>query len=195
MTQNEKILNSIFYEYAMAKNRSHTMIRRILNCENITSPRKEEFIEEILEISFEENPHKKQISEFIKQSPFLLKNDGFTCVGQYKEWFWISSEEDGYIFYCGTTIQELAYSTNSNLHDMADTEEFKEFTNDFIKNKELTENIINNFVKICNDNGVSFDFAKIKNVKVDKNEERKFIEAVQQEFGFTPEPSYIGQVG
>ena len=44
-------------------------------------------------------------------------------------------------------------------------------------------------------NGISFDFAEIKNVKVNKNEERKFIEAVQQEFGFKPMPSYIGKVG
>ena len=50
-------------------------------------------------------------------------------------------------------------------------------------------------LKICNDNGVSFDFAEIKNATVDKNEENKFIEAVKKEFGFTAEPSYIGQVG
>lgn len=193
MTPHDKILQNLFNDYISLKQNSlNTMLRNILDCEYINENEKEEFTKDILDVAFGNNP---QIEKFIKQSPFLLKNDGFTCVGKYKDWFWISCEDEPLIFYCGTTIQELAYSTNSNLPDIEDQEEFTELINDFIENRTFSENLVKNFLKICNDNGVSFDFAKIKNVKVDKNEERKFIEAVQQEFGFTPEPSYIGQVG
>lgn len=78
----------------------------ILNSEAISDESKNKFADDILDVAFNKD---KKAEKFIKQSPFLLKNNGYTSVGKYKNWFWISSE--GIVHRINTSLNLNNYRT------------------------------------------------------------------------------------